>query len=323
MTSDHPVRRFLARICPDETMARIVDPVLADMRFEGGPAWRGYLVLARALTVHTIVSIPAALVRVCADDDGAIPRAAAISLGGALVTALPFVLVPLLGALRSGLLGPLWGLRLKTAHTPAMFLLLVPQAMALTLPAAILLAFPVALRGLTVTRRIRRRAIALVFLFAALTGFVIDRVVPRTNQAFRVLVSGRPLPPGPNETAFSGLRRELATLKTFHGGETIRRGVEYTLHQRLALSCAPLPLGLLALALTTTRVGRRWPWVAACTGLAGYLFILFPLDSVAQVLLRQTTAPPALLAWSPTIVIALLALAIQRRASVQSLAACS
>jgi hypothetical protein len=42
MTSNHPLRRLLARVCSPETMSRIVDPVFADMRREDGRVtWRG------------------------------------------------------------------------------------------------------------------------------------------------------------------------------------------------------------------------------------------------------------------------------------------
>ena len=34
MTINHPIRRFLALLCSDDTMARVVDPVLADIRWE-------------------------------------------------------------------------------------------------------------------------------------------------------------------------------------------------------------------------------------------------------------------------------------------------
>jgi hypothetical protein len=52
MTSDHPLRRALARLCSADTMSRIVDPIFADMRFEDGRAsLRGCASLTGALTL--------------------------------------------------------------------------------------------------------------------------------------------------------------------------------------------------------------------------------------------------------------------------------
>ncbi len=324
MTIDHPVRRLLARVCSDATLARIVDPTLADMRVESNrPAWLGYLALVRALAAHGVMSLPDRASRVWRDDDRAMPRLAALSLTAAFVTALPFVLMPMLGPARMALVGPIDGMIPRSARTAEMFLLLLPQAMALTLPAALLVGVPIALRGRSITPRIRRRGIALLVLFAIATGIVIDRIMPTTNQTYRVLVSGQPVPRGPNETAFAGLRRQIAALKGFHGSDEHVRFLEYRIHLRMALIAAPLPLGLLALALTGTRFGRRRPWLVAVVGLAGYLLMLFPLDLAARTLIQRTALPPALLAWFPMIVIALLALTIQRRASTAASAACA
>jgi hypothetical protein len=324
MTIDHPVRRWLARVCSPETMARVVDPTLADMRVETGrPAWLGYLALVRALAVHGVVSMPSRARHVWRDDEHAIPRLMILSLTAAFVTALPLVLMPMLSTGRTALLGPIDRIIPRSARTAEIFLLLLPQAMALTLPAALLVGVPLAMRGVRVTARIRRRAIGLLILFAVLTGVVIDRIMPRTNQTFRVLVSGQPVPPGTNETTFAGLRREMAGLKTFHGGEAGVRRIEYTIHLRMALISASLPLGLLALALTATRFGRRRPWLVAMTGLACYLVVLLPLMFVAQNLMKRTTLPPSLLAWFPMITIAVLALTIQRRASGGATEACA
>jgi hypothetical protein len=229
----------------------------------------------------------------------------------------------MLGSLRSDLIGPVARVIPRSARTAEMFVLLVPQAMALTLPAAILLAFPVALHGLATMPRVRRRAMALLILHTALTGIVIDRVMPRANQAFRVLVSGQPLPRGSNETTFAALRREMATLRTFRGADALLRNVEYTLHLRMALACAPFPLGLLAIALSATRFGRRRPWVVACGGLACYLLVSPLVQVLAQILLRRTALPPALLAWLPMVAIGLLALAIQHGSSASADPSCA
>src|SRR4029079_15494904 len=98
MTADHPVRRVLAPVCSPDTMSRLVDPTLADMRFERGrrPAWRGYLALARALTVHAIASSPGRARQIWAEDERAMPKAVFACAATAVAAALALVAPPLL-----------------------------------------------------------------------------------------------------------------------------------------------------------------------------------------------------------------------------------
>ena len=139
MTANHPLRRFLARICSAETMARVVDPTLADIRWESGrPFWLGCLSLAKALLIHAIASTPGELSHAWSDDERAIPKAAAFVTAAALFAAVPLMAPPLLNAISLG--------RTFSFDVAVLLPSLVPQALALTLPAALLLAFPVAFR---------------------------------------------------------------------------------------------------------------------------------------------------------------------------------
>src|SRR3954470_24584992 len=132
-------RRLLAQFCSAETMTRIVDPTLADARFEDGRlTWRGCLTLVRALGAHAVVSAPGFVARSWRDDQHAVPRFLALSLSTAVVTALPFVMVPFLGTLRNAFMEErVAGVVPRAAHTVQMFLLLMPQALAITVPAAL------------------------------------------------------------------------------------------------------------------------------------------------------------------------------------------
>src|SRR5262245_12643225 len=101
MTIDHPVRRWLARVCSAETMARVVDPTLADMRVEGdGSRWIGYAALARALLLHAVTATPLRARDILRDDRRAVPRAALTCGVTALLAAAPLVAPPLLAARR-------------------------------------------------------------------------------------------------------------------------------------------------------------------------------------------------------------------------------
>lgn len=96
MTRDHPIRRWLASLCSADTMSRVIDPTLADMRWEDGRVTlRGFAVLIRALAVYTVMSLPARLVAACLDDNYALLRATALMAVGAIVAAGALISSPL------------------------------------------------------------------------------------------------------------------------------------------------------------------------------------------------------------------------------------
>jgi hypothetical protein len=91
VTSNHPLRRVLARVCSDTTMSRIVDPILADARWEHGRVTaRGVAALATALVLHAIASIPSRLTSANGTLSTGIFLAAFILVG----LAAPFAVAP-------------------------------------------------------------------------------------------------------------------------------------------------------------------------------------------------------------------------------------
>jgi hypothetical protein len=251
VTDRHPLRRFLARICSADTMSRVVDPTLADMRWESGRArWLGCVDLARALAVQFVASTPGALIRVYCDDGHAIPKAAGWSAAVALFFATLLSIPPLTG---SSL-----GLRDLPLR---LFVSLLPQGLALTLPLALLVGIPVALYRQTVSWRIVRRTVGLSLVCAAATFVVLAWIMPAANQQFRVLtfrmIQGRTIQSGTiqnvtirrglNETGFSDIAREIARLKEYQGEERMVRRLTFNYHMRLSLAYTALPLALIAL----------------------------------------------------------------------------
>lgn len=308
MTIHHPLRRFLARVCSADTMARIVDPTLADMRWESGSVlWKGYVALAKALAVHAIVSTPAVLSRTWSDDDRAMPKAAGLMLAGACVAAVPLIAVPLQGLAfaRPGVPIPVGSLAL----------MLVPQAIALTLPVSLLLAIPLAFRRQHPSARLARRAVWLSVACVVATFVVIAWLMPDANQAFRVTtvraMTSREgdLPRGAAEMRFTALREKIDVLNLTPGGRIAARPLEFHYHARLALVCMPLPLGVLASAISRSERGRRRPWTMGLAAAGGYFFVFFPLFVGAEALMRWSSLPPELFAWTP---IALLAAIVVR-----------
>ena len=299
MTVHHPVRRLLARICSAETMTRVVDPVLADIRWEHHRArWRGYASLVSALTLNAVSSIPATMVRLIRDDDHAVPRVALFSIGVAGIAALPLIAWPLSNFRPATAASPVW-----------LILMIMPQALALTLPAALLIAVPLAVRRIEPTARLIRRVLLLSVLYVGVTYGLLRWVVPSANQAFRVAVSGiSELPRGLNEKPFTWIKDEIERLRTFVGSETIVRQLEVEYEVRLALVAAAVPLGLAALGVAFTPLGRRRPILIGGVSLGLYVLLIFPVEAqIVVFVLRRTSLPATPVAWLPNAVLVFIA----------------
>ena len=299
MTIDHPVRRALARICSDDTMGRIVDPVLADIRSEQRrPRWLGYLDLLRALAVHAAMSTPRVMTRAVVDDGYAMPRAACIAIAVSLGTAILIVGVTHAGvAPRNGVV-----------HLISEIFIL-PGTVAWTLPAALLIAIPLALAGRRPTARTRRHVLALAMMHVALMFALIGWIVPEANQAYRVRTSGNAnVARGPNEIRFSALSRQIETLKSSGADTLIVRRAEVGYQLRLAMTVTALPLSIVALAIAWSRAGRRRPLVAGFAAFAIYLLISPPIQqSIYVEMIRLESWPVILLAWAPQLLLGVFA----------------
>jgi hypothetical protein len=316
MTADHPVRRVLARLCSAETMARVVDPTLADMRVENGrSAWLGYVSLARALTLHAVLSPPGAVARAWSDDERALPRAAAACALTIIVLAAPLIAPAAHGVLRISFVA---------------LVLLVPQAVALALPTSLLIAVPLAFRRVSNARHILVRGLALSAICAAATLIVMIQLLPDANQAYRVEIMKRidpsvvHLPRGPMEMTLHELRERIDVLRLTPGGVVAARQFEYTFQMKLAMSAIALPVGLLAIAVTIVARGRVRS-IALGIGVAFvYVYGVFAADTWALQWLRRSDAvSPAVLAWAPATLIATLALAILWKSRIRLASPCS
>lgn len=310
------LRPLLARLCSPDTMSRIVDPVLADMRFESSrPAWRGYLSLARALALHAIVSTPAAAVRMCSDDDFALPRA---TVACALITAV--LSVPLIASpmISMAWLNPWRAIRL-----------LAPQALVLALPASLLVAIPLAFRHTTERRHLVLRALALSIGCAAITLVLMTRVMPDANQAFRIDAANRlpnrpiHLERGPSEMTLGEMRERIELLRLTPGGVKVARRLEYTYQMKLALALLPISLGAFAMAIAVSKRGKARPVLIGAGSLIIYILVTFPIDAVSVKLLDRSVAiPPTALAWAPTFLILATAIAVANGSRDTSVNAC-
>ncbi len=308
MTSDHPLRRVLASLCSGETMTRIVDPILADMRWaDCRPTVSGCLALMKALALHAFTTLPAWSASVWTDDDRAISKVAGLVVAVAVLASIPLIAPPLL--------------QVHQLPTPSSVMLftLVPQAFALALPSSLAIAIPVALRRVRLNARLLRRTILFSFIVATATCGVIGWIMPDANQRFREAVylahgGGQvALGRGPNEASFGTLRRQIADLHHVRGGEPAAATLERNYQTRAALAFAAVPLGAAGLAICAMAIGRRHP---VLTGI-GVLTLYWVLMTFEQ---REATASIRdgyffavyLCAWTPNLVMLIVSFAILR-----------
>jgi hypothetical protein len=309
MTLDHPLRRALARVCSAATMSRVVDPVLADMRAEHGRATLGgCYALARALALHTMTTVPARANALWSDDDHAMPRAAGFVTATALLAAVPLLAPPLFHV-------P--GLKVISPVTLAMTLL--PQALALTLPASLLIAVPLALSRVRLNRRLIQRTLLLSTAVLAANFIVVLQLVPDANQSFREAVaraapagSHPDLRRGPMETDQATLRQEIEDLKHTRGGEVPARRLEYTYQLRLAIVAAAIPLGLAGLAVSVTRRGRGRVLLSIAILVTYWALMAFEERTANTLIGSGGFLPEYLCAWTPNLITLIAASAFLR-----------
>jgi hypothetical protein len=288
-------------------MSRVVDPIFADMRWEDGRAtFRGCASLARALAVHLITSVPGWGAAFWSDDDYAMPKAAAFVVVTALLAAVPLLAPPLVGLPRHRVMSPM-----TFAAT------LLPQALALTLPASLLVAIPLALRRVQMSGRLIRRTLLLSTTVVAANYLVVVQAVPDANQSFREAVA-RALPAsahvnltrGPMEMHLSELRRQIDDLERTRGGEASARRLEYTYQLRLAIVAAAIPLGVAGLVVAVARRGSRRLMLAVGILVAYWALMAYEEGAVQTLIDSGGLLPEYLCAWTPNAILLIVSFAI-------------
>jgi len=307
MTIEHPLRRALARLCSADTMARVVDPILADVRWERHSAWRAGAIVLRALIVQGIMSAPGTVRRLVRDDEHALPWAAVVGTVTVVLLTTLLVWIPL----REGSMLSPW----RSA------LLLAPQGLALTLPISLLLAIPVAFHRAASPRRVVIRGLALSAVCAVATFGVLTRIIPDANQTWREEVSahlGRPihLERGPNELPLQELRERIDRLRLTPGDARVARTLEHTYHMRFMLATIAVPLGIFAIAIALSIRGRIRSAIAGTGAIIAYVLVLFPLEFAGLQLMKRFEAlPPAVVVWVPAVAFLIVASIALRRSA--------
>lgn len=294
-------RAWLARLCGDDTMARVVDPCLADFQHEArtiGPRTRRHRWIG--LRVRWAVALGSAL---CLDlvlrtrrDDG---RASSLR---------PFVWA----VLGCGAVVLLQLAAVMTRVPPGAVVYLLPSTLVSGLPVGALLG------AMSVPRRMTGRpsggvwaGAVLTVVASCVTAGVLWWAVPSANQAYRVRVwatwargagdVARPAP-GPNEMSMTELRN---TVLRYRGTGMPAPAIAYQIaaHKRLSIPVGCLVFGWLGTVLASTRTARttvRRVVTVAVVVFAYYVLITWGSRRAEGLLLS-----PALAVWLPNIIFAL------------------
>ena len=314
----HWLRAAAACVCATRTMERVVDPIVADIQTEhdgalrAGHRWRaawvrinGYCAFWKAVGLHTILGGRRACWSSIAADGWALGRTMVYFLCASVSITLLLSAEPMINHYsRVPLLKPM--------------LLLLPEAIPVSLPIALSLGIVCSVDG---SRLSARRVRGVLVLAAGATLFALAVMVsrPMVNQGFHVAMAKHLESRGVKYSPSGGVHdlslSELATASRKHdaGGfsETARR-FRRTYHFRFAFPAATFVLSLLALGICSFVPYRAARVSALVLALGGYYVLLV----LAESKFSTTVLPPMLSVWMPNLVCAAVSLALLKIAAV-------
>ena len=293
------LRALAVRILDRDTIERLVDPIVADIQCEYAAAierrapwkarlvlWCGYLGFWKAAAWFAFTRL--------ADPRYGLARACAFSAAALLALTAIFALPPLIDV------QGFW----RHQRWAMLSLMLVPQALPLSIPAAGCIGVLLAMRARPLTRRNAAGVLAIGLAGSLAAWAIVEWVLPQANQAFRELLvaelTGRTvsLEPGLNEMGLSrlGRRTDPAAVRHFH--------------ILWALCFASVPLSLMALGLTA--YVRRF---APAVMLAVMVSASYPAIMIVLSGLPAGSRPNWIVeAWLPNVILLVAAAGLLRRA---------
>jgi hypothetical protein len=288
-------------------MERVLDPALADLRFEHQDAlrrqrsWRarwiraaGSLTVLYLIATHVGVS-PVETFRPSPPD--AAPIARVLAASAALVAVMTAALVAIV---MSNTLVPF-------APHPVLVLYLLPAILPVTVPCGFALA--VSWIGTGPSWHTAPRTVIVAAALSIMMFIMVGWLAPEANQMYRVTVFGGEMPRGFNELTFAGMRRRLAEQRERMAWPfgSARNPIDPTLDIRIreseyhyqgcfAISVAPLALGVFALSISHRRRVVRIVAILAMSGLyfGWYGWMRSPVLTFADL-------SPAVVAWLPNL----------------------
>jgi len=292
-------------------MTRLIDPVIADLRFEyagairRGDVWRsrwvrftGYVAFWKVIGLHATARAWPEIRAWAAADNRALGRTLAFSCVVTSIATMLLMYPPLSQMVQHAEDGRIY-LRATVDEVAWLLLFLIPQAIPITLPIGVAIGVVCGLQGRAATLRTRRSVIIISVVCCALMLVTLAWIMPAANQAFRETMSGRhQLPKGPNELTLGELRT--------HG-----LGVQY--HQRWALSFTTLALGPFAFGLSASMRGRFRSIVIGVIASLVYYSLVYFFIRVSFANALSGWPPPLIAVWTPNIMFILATVLLMRK----------
>jgi Lipopolysaccharide export system permease LptF/LptG len=310
------LRAMAARIFDQRTMARVVDPLVADLQVEyaeairRGRAWRsrwilvaGYFIFLKTIAVCGAEEAIRSLGVWTVDDRSAMSRTLGFSVIAIAAATAVLAILPL------GRFTPL---------DPRLLVYLIPQALVLAVPIGVTVGILLGLRGRLVSRRSTGVVLASAIFCSLLCLAMLAWIGPLANQEFRQLAFGQErsiVSKGFGELTLGELSqqidsyRRVGLIKSSSDSE-----LWYTYHMRWALSCATLVLALFALSVTRRLVARWTVALAAFGACFSYYWLLW----IGRAAALQETLPAFVGAWLPNLAFVVVSVALLRAASPKS-----
>ena len=199
-------------------MARLIDPVIADLQTEhsqavrSGHMWRsgwvrlaGYVAFAKVLVMCEWSAV---------EDTGPLVRAAGFSLGAIAILTGVLLWIPYQRFVPGAPI-PVDALRIG--------IFLLPQALAISIPTGLMLGISIGVAGRKVSVRLANAMIMTALACSVASVANMGWLLPNANQAFRVEVARRiglalPLAKGDSELTFGELDRLIERRSSFPVG---------------------------------------------------------------------------------------------------------
>jgi lipopolysaccharide export LptBFGC system permease protein LptF len=316
----HRIRRWTSRAFNEATMARVIEPTLADLQLEyarahaAGRVWRarwvrmwGYATCARVVALAAMRDVRRAAISPSPADQQLARRVV-------ITTAICLAVVTTLFTAATALLVVGWeGL----ISTPWLAVTLVPQVLPRAVPVALAIGVALAVSTQPPTRYVTAIALALALSGTAVSFVSLNWAGPMGARAFRH-AAGWTGPEGSAEMTLGMLHRGVQVLTAAQESRPSIPGVaqaagkiEATYYLRLALPFAPLVLvtWLLASRRSTNRFAAASHAAVGC----GLYFWLTALTAAAA---AHSAIAPAILVWMPNLAFfaaALASIGVRRR----------
>lgn len=298
------LRAFANRLCSAKTMARLIDPALADVQTEyrdaraAGRIWRsrcirvaGYVSFLRAIGLFGFQRCLQLLRQWPPQERQALNRVIRFS-GATLIAMIVLLMAPVLRASPNGI---------------DLIVFSIPQIVPLAIPVSITLGIFCGMGVHAVSSRLAVAVLTLAVAASCASLLNTAWLIPAAGQSYRVSLGRQVYAAtgtqatfivGPTELTLNELSQRI-DVHTREGHTKLARQFARAYHLRWALPCATFALALFAISFIRRRpTGRSILGVVAVVTCAAYYALLF----AGEVLAQEGTLPVFAAMWIPNVV---------------------